>query len=263
VVGRIQKDCEPVDKKYLTLNFKIKNRKGVFMNWWNELTQLQKVFATFAIPATIVMILQFILQLIGLANEADTDGPDSADVDPVSDVQDGIPDDLSDTEAAADLDDGSADDGPDLEEGAAGMRLFTLRSVVAFFAVGGWMGVAAIDWNLSNFAAVVLSIIAGSLALYFVAWVVYTFLRMQQSGNIRYENAVGKEGEVYLTIPPNGRGKVNVIVQERLCEIDATTRIDRPVKTGEKVVVVDITDDGVLVVEPKNLSEKKELEEKM
>jgi len=225
------------------------------MSWWNELTQLQRIFASVAIPATVIMVLQFILQLIGLANGAGADA-DADDVDAVSDVSDGIADDLSDAESDSSFDDGTPDDDFDVDEGQTGIRLFTLRSVIAFFAVGGWMGVAAIDWNLSDFMAVVLAIIAGSLALYFVAWIIYTFLRMQQSGNIRYENAVGKEGEVYLTIPPNGRGKVNVVVQERLCEIEAISKTDRAIKTGEKVVVVDITEDGVLIVEPKELTDK-------
>ena len=56
------------------------------MNWWNELTQLQKIFATVAIPTTVIMIIQFILQLFGLANGegadgVDADGADAADVD--------------------------------------------------------------------------------------------------------------------------------------------------------------------------------------
>lgn len=233
------------------------------MSWWNELTQLQRIFASMAIPTTIIMIIQFILQLFGLANGEGADGVDATDMDTVSDFQDGPSDGLLDDVSDGILDDVDYDDGLDLDDGQTGMRLFTLRGIIAFFAVGGWMGVAAIDWNLSNLVAIILAIVVGSLALYFVAWIVYTFLRMQQSGNIRYENAVGKEGVVYLSIPPNGRGKVNVIVQERLCEIDAITKSDRIIKTGEKIVVVDIAENGVLIVEPKEFYEKNEAVKKM
>lgn len=233
------------------------------MNWWNELTQLQRIFAFFAIPATVIMLLQFILQLIGLADGVDSDGPDTADADMDTDVQDGLPDDFSDGGSDGIFGDDTADDDLDIDDGQTGIRLFTLRSIVAFFAVGGWTGIVAVEWNLPDFVAVVLAIIAGSLALYFVAWVVYTFLRMQQSGNINYENAVGKEGEVYLSIPPDGRGKVNVIVQERLCEIEAVSNCGRTIKTGEKIVVVDITDDGILVVEPREQTGKNAIDKKM
>lgn len=233
------------------------------MNWWNELTKLQKIFASVAIPATAVLIIQFVLQLFGLADGEGTDGADAADADAdgIPDFDDGVPDELPGGQDDGIFGDDDFNDGTDVDDGHGGMRLFTLRSVVAFFAVGGWMGVAAVDWNLSDFLAVALAVVAGTIAMYFVAWVVYTFLRMQESGNIRYENAVGKEGEVYLSIPPDGRGKVNVIVQERLCEIDAISKCNRVIMTGEKIVVVDITDDGLLIVEPKEDLHEKELNE--
>lgn len=247
------------------------------MNWWNEFTQLQRIFATVAIPATIIMLIQFILQLLGIANEqdgtdidgvdgtdvdsvdgADVDSVDGADMDTSIDLPDDYETDVSDLDST--FDDGSFDDdGTDVDDAHDGLRLFTLRSIIAFFAVGGWVGVAAIEWNLSSILAVILAVAAGTLAMYFVAWTIYTFLKMQQSGSMKYEYAVGKEGVVYLTIPAGGLGKVNVIVQDRLCELSAQTNSDRDIKTGEKVIVVDFTPDGVLIVEPKNSSEKKEI----
>jgi hypothetical protein len=138
------------------------------------------------------------------------------------------------------------------------MRLFTLRGIVAFLAVGGWMGVAAIDWKLPDILAIILGLAAGWLALWFVAWLIHAFVRMQRSGNIRIENAVGKDGEVYLTIPENGRGKVNVIVQDRLCEMAAVTKAGRAIKTGEKITVLGVAEEGVLLVAPKASPEQKE-----
>lgn len=234
------------------------------MTWWNELTQLQKIFASIAIPTTVIMVIQFVLQLFGFASEDGSDGIDTTDVDTVSDFQEASSEGILEGQPDGIFDESTFDEESiNAEEGHSGMRLFTLRGIIAFFAVGGWMGVAAIDWNLSALLAIVLAIVAGSLAMYFVAWTIFTFLRMQQSGNIKYENAVGKEGEVYLSIPPNGRGKVNVIVQDRLCEIDAVTKSDRTIKTGEKIIVVDITEDGILLVEPKNSINKNEIIKKM
>lgn len=260
------------------------------MNWWNEFTQLQKFFASVAIPATLIMLIQFILQLLGIANEqdgvdvdgADFDGVDGADLDGIDgadfDGVDGVDFDAvdgADFDASMDLpDDYQTDisqldgtfkdssfdhDGADVDEGHNGLRLFTLRSIIAFFAVGGWMGVAAVEWNLPSILAVILAAVAGTLAMYFVAWTIFTFLKMQQSGSMRYENAVGKEGVVYLTIPVGGRGKVSVIVQDRLCELSAQTNSERDIKTGEKIVVVDFNPDGVLIVEPRSLSKKNEI----
>ena len=51
------------------------------MNWWNELTGLQQILASVAIPATLVMMIQFILLLFGFTG----DSGDSADVGDISD----------------------------------------------------------------------------------------------------------------------------------------------------------------------------------
>lgn len=218
------------------------------MNWWTGLTDLQHFFVMIAFPATLVLIIQFILLLFGFA---DGDGADDA-IDP---------DDLDfDNEPSADLseyvgdtlegDSDGIDEAEDGQNSNATLRLFTLRSLVAFFSVGGWTGVVAIDRKAPEILAIFLAFTAGCLAMYFVAWTVRLILRMQHSGNVQPENAIGKEGEVYLRIPNEGIGKVNVIVQDRLCEMNATTRAGRDIKTGEKVIVLGVVSDGLLLVTP-------------
>lgn len=251
------------------------------MDWWNGLTELQKIFASIAMPATLFMLIQFVLLLFGFADGDGADVVDGTDLDgmdldgvdldsvdvEVLDISDAYADlDLHGAPDAFDADPVSANDMADHDTGeghdtADTLRLFSIKSIVAFLAVGGWMGVAAIDWKLSALISIVLALGAGWLALYFVAWTLRAFIRMQQSGNVKYENAVGKEGEVYLTIPLNGRGKVNVIVQDRLCEIDAIAKADRPVKTGEKVIIIGLEAEGVLLVTPKSEFEKQSSQE--
>ena len=263
------------------------------MSWWNALTELQKIFASVAVPATLILIFQFVMLLFGLGHDGGADSADGADgadaIDAQGDVDffegvdqdafegvsqdflEGHPEDILDsnihsTISGADAFDGKIyDSGHDAAEGndhGDALRLLTLRGIIAFFSVGGWMGIAAIDWNLPAVVAVALAIAAGLLALYFVAWIIRAFLRMQQSGNIRRENAVGREGDVYLTIPAEGRGKVNVIVQERLCEMDAVTNTGRAIKTGEKVMITAVTPEGYLMVEPKVLETENTLDTK-
>ncbi|HOK43609.1 MAG TPA: hypothetical protein PLD49_08085 [Thermoclostridium caenicola] len=206
------------------------------VDWWNGLSTLQQLFACFAIPATLVLVIQIILFIIGLS-----DGDGDADVS--HDVADG-------DGAGAD----AADHVGDLTHShdVAEVRLFTLRSIVAFFAVGGWTGVVLAGLELPLPAVIVFALMAGWAALYFVTWSIRMALRLQYSGNIDVSNAIGKVGEVYMTIPAanRGYGKINVMVQERFCEFEATTSADRDLKTGESVFVTGITEDNVLTVIP-------------
>ncbi|MBP7174605.1 MAG: hypothetical protein KBA53_00110 [Thermoclostridium sp.] len=272
------------------------------MEWWNSLTDLQRVLASIAAPATLFMVLQFALMLFGFIQVGEADSPDGADHGDlnlhdgmdghdiadghVHDVFSGEGHDIADSHVhevfsgdSHDMTDVHQDIDHDTVHGVAhgiehghahghhtehshdkgdALRLFTVRGIVAFLSVGGWMGVVAIDWNFPGILAVILAVAVGWLALWFVAWIIRAFVRMQQSGNVRMENAVGKEGDVYLTIPVNGHGKVNVIVQDRLCEMDAVSKADRPIKTGEKITVLAIASEGVLLVAPKEASQQKE-----
>lgn len=228
------------------------------MSWWNELTPLQQIFASVAIPATFIMLLQFVLLLIGFSHgEVGDSGDMPMDTD-VHDVPDGIFDgdgyDLPSGHEDIPIHDTSHQPGETGSEPTDALRLFTLRGIIAFLAVGGWMGVVAVGWGLSAPAVFLLVLLSGFLALYFVAWSLRLALRMQQSGNVIMENAVGKEGEVYIPIPRSktGQGKVNVIVQERWCEFNAVTEADRTLKTGEKVIINSVFSEGVLLAMPKD-----------
>ncbi len=206
------------------------------VNWWNELSSLQQMFTYFAIPATLILIVQIILFIIGLSG-----GEGDADVSHSDIDSDGLGAD--DSEPGGDITESS-----DLAE----VRLLTFRSIVAFFAVGGWTGVVLGGLDLSLPAVVLISLLAGWAALYFVTWSIRMALRLQHSGNIQIANAIGKVGEVYITIPAanKGYGKVNVIVQERFCEFEAATSADRDLKTGESVFVTGVTEDNILTVIP-------------
>lgn len=226
------------------------------MDWWNELTGLQQFFASIAVPATLVMVVQLVLLILGLSHGDGADGADGADAHAELHLHDGI----------HDLSDGHSHDGCEhLHSGADhhdingheeinGLRLLTLRGIIAFLSIGGWMGVAAISWSMPVPAVFILAFCAGALAMYFVAWTIRAALRLQQSGNVQPENAIGKDGKVYLPIPASkgGKGKVSIIVQDRLCELDAVTDANRILKTGESIFVKGIEPEGTLIVEPKD-----------
>ena len=226
------------------------------MNWWNELTGLQQFFASIAMPATLVMIIQFILFMLGFSHGDGGDGADGIDGTDFSDghAEVDFHEDVSHDVFEAHSSEAS-NHHPDMgHDNVDALRLFTLRSIIAFMAVGGWMGVAAIGWKVPTPAVFILAFLSGWLALYFVAWSIRAALRLQQSGNIIIDNAIGKQCEVYLPIPKSkgGFGKVNVIVQDRLCEFDAVTVAYRQLKTGEKVTVTGVESEGVLLVMPQD-----------
>ena len=211
------------------------------ISWWNALTLLQQVFYLIAIPSTLVLLLQTLLLLFGLGGSGDQD-VDTGDLD--SDFDGDLDDDLDG--GFVESHDSFQDYGADH---AGGMRLLTVRGIVAFLSVGGWIGLTALETSLPVWAAMFIALLAGLAALFAVAMFLRFSLKLQQNGNLDLRNAIGVVGEAYMPIPTGGRGKVTLMLQERLTELDATTLSDT-IPTGRTVKVVDIIGETLLVVEP-------------
>lgn len=211
--------------------------------WWNAMTLIQQVFVCIAAPATIILVIQSIMLLFGFgfdhADVGDLDTDMDTDMDMDVDAQDGFHGDLHHGET-----DGGEDSDP-------GLRLFTVRGLVAFFAVGGWTGLALSKY-LNAGLAVGLAFLAGAAALVGIALLFKYAFRLQDKGNLNVGNAIGKTGKVYIPIPAceKGQGKITIMLQERLVELDAVTRAQQQIPTGTPVRVSAVVDEHTVQVEP-------------
>ena len=194
--------------------------------WWNTLNLLQQIYLCAAVPFTIVLIIQTILTFVGLGGHGDADGAD-ADAD-------------ADVDMAGHADGHADGHGEDVDAAVVGFRFFTIRGIVAFFCIFGWAGYLLAGSSMPMALTVLISVAAGVLAMLAIGLMFYAARRLQASGNIRYANAVGKAAQVYIPVPANreGRGKVMVLIQERLVEAEAITDEDVRLKTGETVQVI-------------------------
>lgn len=210
--------------------------------WWNALDTLHQVFYLIAIPSTIILVLQTILLLFGLGHDSDADVDHDLDHDFDHDAD-------HDFDHDVDHDGGVHDHSGQDADHMGGLRMLTVRGIIAFLAVCGWVGLAMLDSGMSTGISIAVSLLAGLAAMLVVAVVMRFFMRLQQSGNLDPQNAVGVTGEVYIPITEEGKGKVTLVVQERFTEMDAVCP-GRALKTGQQVRVVSVTESNVLVVEP-------------
>jgi len=136
---------------------------------------------------------------------------------------------------------------------AFGMRMLSIRSIIAFLSVGAWVCFTLVGyWPNAIWAAILLAVVAGLAASAAMAFALRAIQKLQGSGNVSMENAVGKNGQVYLRVPAarGTGGQIQVTVQERLREYNAVTDAERVLKTGEKVRVIGVVDETTLLVEP-------------
>lgn len=213
------------------------------LEWWNQLSLVSQVFLCVAVPATVIMILQTLLLVLGGGGDADggLDLDSDGDLDLDLDLDTDLDGDL-DPDMGMDAD-GDGDTGD-------GLALFTIRGIVAFLTVGGWVGFVANQGGLPLIGSVSLALVSGSAALVGVAWLMKKAMELQDSGNFNLQDALGKEGEAYLPIPPKGqgRGKVTLLLSSGYVELDAVNFGDAAIPTGAPVVVCDLADPTTVTV---------------
>ncbi len=211
--------------------------------WWIALGTAGQVFACIAIPATVMLIIQMILTLIGMGgDEMDADTQtDGADVDGVDGVD-------------TDVDDGGTPDDADTDIADGGLRVFTLRGLIAFFSVTGWVGTICCEFNLHLAVTILISVASGLLAMFAVAALMKWLLKLQYDGTEDIKEALGVSGTVYMRVPParSGKGKVNVIIQGKLSEKDAVTDEETVINRDEEITVIGISGGETLIVRRKN-----------
>lgn len=184
--------------------------------FWQTLTVVQKIYWAIAIPASTLFIIQLVLTFIGFDHDTDVTGHADASVGGDSGIS---------------------------------SQFFSFKSILAFFTVFAWTGIACIDGGMSVFASITISIIAGIIIVVIMAALFYYMSKLSDSGTLDINNAIHKIGTVYLTIPGKRKamGKVQVKVQG-LQTLDAMTDDDEDIKTGSVIEVTGIVANEILLV---------------
>lgn len=181
------------------------------MDWWTALGSTEKVFWGIAIVSTFLLVFQFILSFIGADIDADADADFSGDAD---------------------------------------LSVFSFRGILAFLTFFSWGVVGVLNNGGSLTTGLITGGIAGTAAMFIVAYMMLMAHRLQESGTLHLESALGEVGEVYLRIPEekSGKGKIQISLQGSVRELDAVTE-GGLLPTGTVVEIIEILNDNTLVVQ--------------
>lgn len=202
-----------------------------------------QVFYCIAIPSTLLLLIQTVLMFLGFGEDAD--GVDDIGMDGASD---GV--DLPDGDGI--FGDNSISEVEDIF-GLDGLRIFTIRGLIAFFVVFGWVGIVMQNAGVNLWITVPVAAVCGFAMMVALAFLVRAVMKLRSDGNTDNRNAVGTAGKVHLTIPASrsGEGKVHVMLQGTYVERSAVTDSEEPIPTGSEIVVVGVSGQTDLVVKKK------------
>lgn len=186
--------------------------------WWGGLSFEQQVYYSLAIVATLMVGIQTLMLLI-----AGTDLAEAGDFDM---------------------------DGP--EDHPSGIQLLSSRTVFGFLLGFGWTGVIVSATSPRPEYTAVAATLVGFLFGGAIFYLMRLLNSLKHSGTLDYENALGEVGTVYLPIPAGmgGTGRIQVVVQGRMKEVQALTRHRERLENRARVRVVELLDDNTLIVEP-------------
>lgn len=209
-------------------------RGRVMIEWWNGIPVFERFFWIVAFPSSIIFVIQTIMTLLGVENGHDFE------VHNLDMSQDFHEHSILGNENSSGILD-------------VKFKLFTIRSITVFFTVFSWAGIVAERHGKEHLTSLLIAMSLGFIMMFVVSFIYYFVQKLTEEGNMDINNAIGKEGEVYLTIPKQGEGsgKIQVVVQGVLRTMDAVTYGEK-LTTGEKVIVIKVVDNQLLLVEKIN-----------
>src|SRR5699024_6328601 len=143
-----------------------------------------------------------------------------------------------------------ADFNADADVDSPDFPLFSVKSITAFLTFFSWTGVLLLREERSLWTIIPYSILSGLVAMALVIFLLKKFSDLAEEGNADLLDLIFEKGDVYLPIPSGkqGKGKVHVTLNRSLREMSAVTE-GEAIPTGEKIRVVEILPDNVLLVE--------------
>jgi len=186
-------------------------------DWWNSLSTIEMIFWVTALISSLFFVIVLIMSFLG----GDMDAGDM-DIDAEIDADTGI-----------------------------GFQFFTLKNLVGFFTIFGWVGLAMLDSGSTTGTAILVASICGLIMMSIMAATFFFLSKMVSDGTLNVNNAIGTIGEVYLPIGKerSSMGKVQIKVQGSLRTLDAITDENQELPRAQVIKVLEVVSAELLLVE--------------
>jgi uncharacterized membrane protein len=184
--------------------------------WWNSLNNPAQIFWLIAIASSIIQILMFAMSFVGGHDFDHSNG------------------------------------GTDVGDSVEGVKLVSVRAIIAFFVGFGWTGGLMLGRGATMVPTLAASMGVGVIFMMVIFLIMRIMMSLRSDGTLDFQNAVGLTGHVYVTIPASrsGHGQVEILLQGRLTTVQAVTKVDHPLPQSTPVTVTAIENGNLLVVAP-------------
>lgn len=180
-----------------------------------NLEPLLRTYWYIAIPASVIFIIQTIMTFVG------------------GDASDGL----------------EADFDGDMDGQSGPSQIFSLRNLINFLLGFSWTGISFYNEISNRWVLMTVATAVGLIFLFAFFFIIKQIKKLAEDNSFRFEATIGKNAEVYLTIPASkgGKGKVLLSMNGSTRELSAIT-LGEEIPTGKLVKITGL-DNELLIVE--------------
>lgn len=142
-----------------------------------------------------------------------------------------------------DFETGSGD--AEVDSGGLGV----IKGILTTISVGAWVIRILLVANQGAIVAYGVGITVGVLAFLLLNFIMKTLVNNDENTNWEMSDSLFKEGTVYLKIPTDGEGIVNVNIKGAIREMKARSFDNSEIDTGKNITVMEINGEHAIVRE--------------
>jgi len=117
------------------------------------------------------------------------------------------------------------------------ISIFSPKVISIFLVCFGGIGFAASVSGASTFWSIISGLATGIALSFFALILLRAFYRQQSSSTVDTNQAIGRTGQVTISIPKDGVGEVGVTVAGTYMTYSARTQSGSPASVGQRVTV--------------------------
>lgn len=127
-------------------------------------------------------------------------------------------------------------------------KFLSIQTLSIFIASVGWMGLLLHrHFNLDIYASFSISFIFGILCAYIQVWTFTKVKGLAQINKLDLNNAIGKVGIVYLDIPENGVGEIQISFQGSMKNCKAVSETSESISAFVQIEVTSVRNNLLVI----------------
>ncbi|MFC2140525.1 hypothetical protein ACFLQ1_02255, partial [Candidatus Auribacterota bacterium] len=134
-------------------------------------------------------------------------------------------------------------------------ELISINSLTAFFMMFGWIGLSCYkQFSLNSALSILIATAAGICCMLITAFLFRVAKKLVSQGvKFNIADTVGKVASVYLKIPTQGKGKIQISINDGMTrELAAISKDHEEIDSFQSVEIVEVIDANTVAVKKIN-----------